>query len=62
MVVVSTDAVIQCSSSHGELQEGFLSVLNSVIRSMNENLTGLLKKSSFRLNIKAAVLTPLLNL
>lgn len=59
-MVVSTDAVIHCSSSHGELQ-GFLSVLNSVIGSVNGNLIGLLKKSCFRLNIKA-VLTIFLNL
>lgn len=37
--------------THGELQERFLSVLNSVMGSLNGSLTRLLKRSCFRLNI-----------
>lgn len=40
-----------------ELQERFLSVLNSVMGSLNGSLTRLLKRSCFRLNINESVLT-----
>lgn len=43
--------------THGELQERFLSVLNSVMGSLNGSLTRLFKRSCFRLNIKESVLT-----